>query len=48
VDEILAGKGKKGRVPEGWDGHAALRIVDALERFFAGTPRPLAFRSGSP
>jgi UDP-N-acetylglucosamine 2-epimerase (non-hydrolysing) len=48
VDEILAGKGKTGRVPEGWDGHAALRIVDALERFFAGTPRPLAFRSGSP
>ena len=45
VDEILAGKGKKGRVPEGWDGHAALRIVDALERFCAGTPRPLC--SGS-
>jgi UDP-N-acetylglucosamine 2-epimerase (non-hydrolysing) len=46
VDEILAGHGKTGRVPEGWDGHAALRIVDALERFCAGTPRPLAFRPG--
>jgi UDP-N-acetylglucosamine 2-epimerase (non-hydrolysing) len=46
LDEILAGKGKTGRVPEGWDGQAALRIVDALERFRAGTPRPL--RSGGP
>ena len=41
LDDILAGKGKIGRVPEGWDGHAALRIVDALECFLAGTPRPL-------
>ena len=48
VDEILAGKGKTGRVPEGWDGHAALRIVDVLERFRAGTPKPLAYRTGSP
>jgi UDP-N-acetylglucosamine 2-epimerase (non-hydrolysing) len=48
VDEVLAGKGKTGRVPEGWDGHAAPRIVDALERFCAGTPRPLAFRTGGP
>jgi UDP-N-acetylglucosamine 2-epimerase (non-hydrolysing) len=48
VDEILAGKGKTGRVPEGWDGHAASRIVDALEGICAGTPGPLAFRSGSP
>jgi UDP-N-acetylglucosamine 2-epimerase (non-hydrolysing) len=44
VDEILAGKGKTGHLPEGWDGHAARRITDALERFCAGTPRPL--RSG--
>ncbi|MGA7740796.1 MAG: UDP-N-acetylglucosamine 2-epimerase (non-hydrolyzing) [Polyangia bacterium] len=48
LDEILAGKGKTGRVPEGWDGHAASRIVDALKRFCAGTPRPLAYRPGSP
>ena len=48
VDEILAGQGKTGRVPEGWDGHAALRIVDVLERFRAGTPKPLAYRTGSP
>jgi UDP-N-acetylglucosamine 2-epimerase (non-hydrolysing) len=25
---ILAGEGKQGRVPEGWDGHAAERIAD--------------------
>jgi UDP-N-acetylglucosamine 2-epimerase (non-hydrolysing) len=48
VDAILAGKGKTGHVPGGWDGHAALRIVDALERFCAGTPKLLAFRPGSP
>jgi UDP-N-acetylglucosamine 2-epimerase (non-hydrolysing) len=48
LDEILAGKGKKGRVPEGWDGHAAPRIVDALQRFCAGTPKPQAFRPGGP
>jgi len=28
--EILAGKGKKGRVPEYWDGHAAERIASDL------------------
>lgn len=30
VDEILAGKGKHGRVPELWDGHAAERIAADL------------------
>jgi UDP-N-acetylglucosamine 2-epimerase (non-hydrolysing) len=45
VDSILAGQGKTGLVPAGWDGHAALRIVDALERFCAGKPNPLAARS---
>jgi UDP-N-acetylglucosamine 2-epimerase (non-hydrolysing) len=30
VDEILAGKGKIGRVPEFWDGRAAERIVADL------------------
>jgi len=30
VDQILAGNGKKGRVPELWDGHAAERIVKDL------------------
>jgi UDP-N-acetylglucosamine 2-epimerase (non-hydrolysing) len=31
---IADGKGKKGRIPEGWDGHAAERIVKA---FLAGS-----------
>jgi UDP-N-acetylglucosamine 2-epimerase (non-hydrolysing) len=30
VDEILAGGGKRGRVPELWDGHAAERIAAHL------------------
>ncbi len=30
VDEILAGRGKRGRVPENWDGHAATRIAADL------------------
>jgi UDP-N-acetylglucosamine 2-epimerase (non-hydrolysing) len=30
VKEILAGNGKRGRVPEFWDGHAAERIVADL------------------
>ncbi len=40
VDEVIAGRGKGGRIPEGWDGKAAERIVDAVERFLAGTPKP--------
>ena len=30
TDEVLAGRYKSGRIPEGWDGHAADRIVDLL------------------
>lgn len=30
--KILDGEAKTGRIPEGWDGHAAARIVDVLER----------------
>lgn len=40
VDAILSGKGKTGRVPQGWDGRAAERIADALVAFLAGTPQP--------
>jgi UDP-N-acetylglucosamine 2-epimerase (non-hydrolysing) len=40
VDAILAGRGKKGRVPDGWDGRTGERIVDALVRFLEGTPPP--------
>lgn len=39
VDRILAGKWKKGAIPEGWDGKASERIVSVLEDFLA---RPAA------
>ncbi len=39
VAEILAGRGKRGRVPEFWDGHAAERIAADLYRWLqAGAP----------
>lgn len=33
VDDILGGRGKRGRVPELWDGRAAERIADDLHRW---------------
>jgi UDP-N-acetylglucosamine 2-epimerase (non-hydrolysing) len=39
VDEILAGKGKRGRVPEFWDGHAAERIAADLWQWLGSRPR---------
>ncbi len=35
LDQILAGAGKRGRVPERWDGHAATRIAEDLTRWLA-------------
>jgi UDP-N-acetylglucosamine 2-epimerase (non-hydrolysing) len=35
VDEILAGAGKRGRIPELWDGRAAERIAAHLARWLA-------------
>lgn len=40
VDAILAGKGKRGRIPQGWDGRAAERIADALVALDEGNPPP--------
>lgn len=40
VDAILAGNGKRGSIPEGWDGQTGERIADALIAFLAGTPPP--------
>ena len=39
---VLNGGGKRGRVPYLWDGRAAVRIVDEVERYLArgGTPAP--------
>jgi UDP-N-acetylglucosamine 2-epimerase (non-hydrolysing) len=39
VDDILAGRGKRGRVPEYWDGHAAERIAADLWTWLSGLPR---------
>ena len=35
VDQILTSGGKRGRVPEGWDGKAAVRIAEHLARWLA-------------
>jgi len=35
VGQVLAGAGKKGRVPRGWDGHAAERIAAHLAEWLA-------------
>lgn len=42
VGEILAGKGKHGRVPELWDGHAAERIAADLWQWLQQRSRPVA------
>jgi UDP-N-acetylglucosamine 2-epimerase (non-hydrolysing) len=36
VQEILAGRARSGRVPAGWDGHAAERLADHFSRWLAG------------
>lgn len=41
VEEVMAGRGKKGSLPEGWDGFAGERIADALGALALGTPPPL-------
>jgi len=46
IDGILGGRMRKGRIPEGWDGQAGRRAVDAIERFLDGTPPPLVRNSG--
>ena len=38
VAEILAGRGKRGRVPELWDGHAADRIASDLWHWLSPSP----------
>jgi UDP-N-acetylglucosamine 2-epimerase (non-hydrolysing) len=38
VETILSGRAKRGRIPEGWDGHAGERIAEAVALFLRGTP----------
>lgn len=38
VEKILRGQSKAGRIPALWDGHAAERVADAIERFFGREP----------
>lgn len=40
VDDILAGRGKRGRVPEYWDGKAAERIAADLWQWLGATRAP--------
>lgn len=45
VAEILAGRAKRGGVPEGWDGKSGERVAEALQAFMEGTPPPRAARA---
>jgi UDP-N-acetylglucosamine 2-epimerase (non-hydrolysing) len=38
VEEILSGGGKRGRIPELWDGRAAVRIASHLQSWLAARP----------
>jgi UDP-N-acetylglucosamine 2-epimerase (non-hydrolysing) len=38
VENILVGRGKHGRIPEGWDGRAGERVAVAIGRFLDGDP----------
>ena len=40
VDAVLGGKGKRGGVPEGWDGRAGERCAQAIIAHVGGTPPP--------
>lgn len=39
VEQILAGNGKRGCLPPGWDGHSAGRILRILQAYFGSRPR---------
>jgi UDP-N-acetylglucosamine 2-epimerase (non-hydrolysing) len=45
VQEILAGRGKRGRVPEFWDGHAAERIAADLYQWLEQRQALMAMQS---
>jgi UDP-N-acetylglucosamine 2-epimerase (non-hydrolysing) len=45
VQEILAGRGKRGRLPEFWDGHAAERIAADLYQWLMSSQSGIALKS---
>ncbi|MGA8786944.1 MAG: UDP-N-acetylglucosamine 2-epimerase, partial [Polaromonas sp.] len=45
VQEILAGNGKRGRVPELWDGHAAERIAADLYQWLKSRQAEMTLKS---
>ena len=45
VQEILAGRGKRGRLPEFWDGHAAERIAADLYQWLMPRKSAIALKS---
>jgi len=44
VGEILAGRAKRGEIPEGWDGQSGERVAEALVAFLGGVPPPKSAR----
>jgi UDP-N-acetylglucosamine 2-epimerase (non-hydrolysing) len=46
VEDVLANGGKRGRVPALWDGAAATRIADEIERFLLADRRYASARCG--
>ncbi len=40
VQAIVSGTGKKGSIPEGWDGKAGERVAQAIQKFLQGSPLP--------
>lgn len=47
VQEILAGRGKRGRIPEFWDGHAAERIAADLYQWLKSRRLAMLLESGA-
>ena len=45
---VLDGRGKQGRVPDLWDGHAADRIADVIVRFCGAASRAAVIRGAAP
>ncbi len=47
VDQIVSEREVRGKVPELWDGHAAIRIVEIMESELAGGPASVSAERGA-